>query len=441
MLSAAEYANTQSQLDNLPSELTAKQRNNLRRRLTKKLKEHDYAVQYTPFVPLPYIPYFINHTTSEPILRHLIQTATTSAEFTLDTESFRVYQQPNRPALIQLQIILPRHLSLVILVEMCHLPQAHQPSYRLIQDLFRVVFTPEKIIYLWGSTDEFIPFVIFNLFSLEQIANLTPINLQNEFKLYWNCLHPHQSRSSTSSLESPPKCLCETCIGKRPSESWSLQDSVAYELDEYLSKVFTDQNFSIGLDPRLFRLTVTEQQHRQQLTTYALHDCLSMQRLIIRMKNRRFNFHSHLIDSPLAHLISPSLLHFNHNTLPSASVPHQPSPQLTADERRIIHNRSCTLKQRKRLYTHVIIRRNIDPRFRITDIKNILKSHAVGYTAVNSSTSSLTEKRSLYIGITDGNQLPRFERVTRHLFTSAHYDAYQHAPHLSSRRSRRSYRR
>ena len=266
--------------------------------------------------------------------------------------------------------------------------------------------------------------------------------MQNEFKLYWNCLHKHPSRSSTSSLESPTRCLCEPCIGKLPSESWSLQDSVAYELNEYLSKVFTDQNFGIGLDPRLLRLTVTEQHHRHQLTTYALHDCLSLQRLIIRMKNRRFNFHSHRIDSPqLTPLISPSPPIFHHITPPSASVPHQPRPQLTADERRIIHNRSCTVKQRKRLYKHVIIRRNIDPRFRITDIKHILKSHAVDYAAVNSSTSSLTKKRSLYIGITDGDQLPRFECATRHFFTSAHFDAYQHAPHHFSRRSRRSYRR
>ena len=68
---------------------------------------------------------------------------------------------------------------------------------------------------------------------------------------------------------------------------------MAFELNEYLSKLLTNQNFHIGLDPDLYHLNAKQKHYRQQLTTYALYDCLSMERIIIQMKNKRFEFNSH----------------------------------------------------------------------------------------------------------------------------------------------------
>ncbi|CAF4900774.1 unnamed protein product, partial [Rotaria sp. Silwood2] len=141
---------------------------------------------------------------------------------------------------------------------------------------------------------ELFPFVNFQLFSHEQLHSITPINLQHQFKLFRNEQRQHHHRISTSDNILEDNCICEQCIGKKPSELWSLQDSTAYLLKEYLPKTLTREKFNIGLDPNLFNLDFKEKHYRQQLTTYALNACLSMQRILIQMKNAKFEikFHS-----------------------------------------------------------------------------------------------------------------------------------------------------
>ena len=48
-------------------------------------------MEFIPFEPLPHIQYFINRTTTEQCLRQLLQSATLSSEFTIDTESINIY--------------------------------------------------------------------------------------------------------------------------------------------------------------------------------------------------------------------------------------------------------------------------------------------------------------------------------------------------------------
>jgi hypothetical protein len=202
-----------------------------------------------------------------------------------------VFRQSNKPALIQLQILLPHDSSLILLIEVHHLPKQDDIVFKLIQQLFGIIFTPEKKIFVFGPKDELYPFVQFKLFSHDQIHNIKMINLQEEFKVYWNEHHPHQSIHSTS-LTTSINSMCEKCIGKNPSESWSLQDCVAFLLNEYLPKTLSTENFQIELDPELFEISHNEQQHRNLLSTYAKNDCLSIQRLIIQMKKHKFNFNS-----------------------------------------------------------------------------------------------------------------------------------------------------
>ncbi|CAF4655467.1 unnamed protein product [Rotaria sp. Silwood2] len=115
---------------------------------------------------------------------------------------------------------------------MYHLPNENHICFKLIKDLFEIIFSQDKKLYVWGSKVELKPFVIFKLFSYEQLNPMNPINLQENFKIFWNKQHPHKSSTSTSSNSSSDNCLCEACIGIGPSELWSLQNAVAFELNE-----------------------------------------------------------------------------------------------------------------------------------------------------------------------------------------------------------------
>ncbi|CAF1520490.1 unnamed protein product [Adineta steineri] len=204
---------------------------------------------------MPHIPYFINNKTTELTLQQLIQATTVTMEFAIDTESYNIYKQSNKPALIQLQMLLPYNLSLVILIKMHHLPNKNDPRFKLTQNLFQILFSKDKQIFMWGSKHELDPFTTFELFKQEQIDNINIINLQLKFKQHWTQQHPHQKKSDEIINDG---CLCERCLGKEASHTWSLQDGILYSFKEYLPKELTCVKFNIGLDHNLFTMNSDE---------------------------------------------------------------------------------------------------------------------------------------------------------------------------------------
>ncbi|CAF1507566.1 unnamed protein product [Rotaria sordida] len=514
MLSEAEYYTALQKLNNISSDIHRKHQQNYKQLLKKQIKEYEYKLKYEHFEPLPHIPYFINKITTEQTLHQLIQAATSSSEFIIDTESINIHKQKNKPALVQIQILLPYNLSLVMIVEMCHLPGDNTTRFTLIKQLFDLIITSNKQLYIWGTKDELFPFINFKLFSHEQLQSITPINLQHQFKLFWNEQHPHYDRISTLSNEAEDKCVCEKCIGKKSSEPWSLQDSIAYLLNEYLPKILTKEKFNIGLDPNLFDLDFSEKQYRQQLTTYALNDCLSMQRILIHMKNEKiefkFNSKKHIepklfqlspissdedddllytqrtsslythqkkfsnhiifsnkpstpsivtledkfplstrIDLPMSHQpeLMPSfndLQRYSHDwesirtnendiNLPdwtnaqstlnrdNQDESTNPREKLSDDQRKKMHNRSCTIKQRKRYYRNELIFKNIDHRFSIKQIKMIFQQQQIPFYIVNTKTTT-TNKRTLFVAIRNPESINIYEQQSRDLFTTTHYE-------------------
>ncbi|CAF2597574.1 unnamed protein product [Rotaria sp. Silwood2] len=185
--------------------------------------------------------------------------------------------------------------------------------------------------------------------------------------------------ASTSAHTSPFKI---TKYKKRNSSNWRpWQDAVVYELNEWLDKRSTISYFNIGLDPQLFQLNFKEQQDRQNFTIYAANDCLSMQRLLMKMQiititpttttiTNKFNVNLDDIEpissddeqpeseqQPQPQQQSRHIALTNTNRI---TYENQQPEQLTIEQRKQAHNRTCTLKQRKRLYKHEIIRRGID---------------------------------------------------------------------------------
>ena len=244
-----------------------------RRRLNKKLIEHDYATHLPPFTPLPHHRLFLNRFTNAQTLQEIIAVAETSSIFTLDTESVNVFQQPNRPALIQIQILLPDEPSLVLILEANHLPPEPSETFRQIRQLCRIVLDPRKKIFVWGSINELQSFLPFRLFTSEEITSSGNKNFQLRFQEHWQENHVHQLTN----------CECERCLGKSPTNTWSLQDAVAFQLKEWLDKRSTQSTFDIGLDPRFNTTDPAHRKLREQLSEYASNDCLAIERLLRNM--------------------------------------------------------------------------------------------------------------------------------------------------------------
>jgi hypothetical protein len=64
---------------------------------------------------------------------------------------------------------------------------------------------------------------------------------------------------------------------------------------------------------------------------------------------------------------------------------------------------------------------NIDRRFTIKKIKQILRQHNVSFNIANVSTSATTRKTLLYVGIWNPDQLDKYKYETREFFTTEHY--------------------
>ncbi|CAF1350629.1 unnamed protein product [Rotaria sordida] len=113
--------------------------------------------------------------------------------------------------------------------------------------------------------------------------------------------------------------------------------------------------------------------------------------------------------------------------------------ELSREERKRIHNRSYTLKQRKKLYQHEIIIHYIDHRFTITNIKMILRQNSVAFSAVNTSISSRTNRRTLYIGTKHKHLLSEYKQQIKYLFTTEHYKQFKRFNRSSCKDDRRSH--
>ncbi|CAF3497896.1 unnamed protein product [Rotaria sp. Silwood1] len=496
MLSQKEYENILWKYNNIPQSITGQPRKNIRQAYRKKLMEHYYASNYPPYEPSPYELIFINYRTTEETLIQLINIINSSTLFIIDTESVGVYKKPNKPALIQVQIITCELNSYILIIEVHHLPRSHVTTFLLIQQLFESLFQIKNTIYIWGQINELEKFIDFNLFSYDQIDLSHNINLQDNFKSYWNEHHPHIESSTTTANNQT--CICEQCIGIQENNLWSIQAATAYELHKWLDKRHTRSSFDIGLDPQLVHLNSKELEYRQLITQYAANDCDAMYQLLISMniiqqqssqsltieektdnhyelmlfdtneqneqelideqQTIHYKFqtpssnHNEPIESPIhsdkqmsddnneqqLQQTSPVELH------PINIKSQQRTQQLTEEEKRKIHNRTCTRKQRIRYYRNEIQRRNIDKRFKIRNIKRILRQHRIPITAVNFSTSPMTHQRTLHVGIKDISKKETYEIEIQNLFTDKHYEQLQYKKqhhHHHADRHRHEHRR
>ncbi|CAF0909911.1 unnamed protein product [Adineta steineri] len=481
MLSQTEYEDTLWKYNNIPQSITGKNRKNIRQLYRKKLIEHQYASTYPPFQSSPYELIFLNFKTPEKILNKLINIINSSSLFVLDTESVCVFKQENKSALIQFQIITRELNTYILIIEIHHLPKPHTSTFALIKTVFESLFQSSNQIYVWGLIEELANFTQFGLFTSDQIHRCTYKNLQHDFKLYWQKNHSHDSIIS--------KCICEQCLGIQANNPWSIQDAVGHQLHKWLDKRLTRSPFDIGLDPNLVQLNSNQVEYRQMITRYAADDCDAMFQLLISMDLINQQQSSPIVPDELddglelllfdidqqyeqelleQHQLTTTTDNTNNDEPMELSTsqdnqmlntnndepreqddqrtpPVEPEleserrrhrrPSITEDAKRIIHNRGCTLRQRRKYYRHEIIRNNFDPRFTVRNIKDILRQLHIPVTAVNfSQPSPVTGRRKLYIGIKNSFELKSSERKIYTLFTREHYEQFKHTKEKLYRR-------
>ena len=308
-------------------ELQSQQTSKGRRNLKKRLIEHEYATNLPPFTPAPHQQLYMNRFTSKQTLEQIMEAAQRTTSYTLDTESVNVFKQGNRPALIQIQMILSNTESTVLLIEMNHLPPTSPETFEQIRQICRIVFDPRNTIYTWGKITELDDFVPFRLFTSEQVHSPINRDLQQEFKTFWQKIHPHQSNT---------RCECESCLGKNSNEPWSLQDAVAHQLKLWLDKRFTRSSFDMGLDPAFSHSSLAQRQRQQNLTAYAANDCLSMATLVRAMN------HTHTHISTRDELMEPAAIEpighsFSTERNVTAGIHGSPAILPLAKKRRIDH--------------------------------------------------------------------------------------------------------
>jgi hypothetical protein len=551
MLSPEEINDIHCQLKQIPtSSFTNKRKRELRHELNKVLKEHEYASTYSPFEPTGYEIIFVNRRTSIDTLITLDTKIKQTNIFTLDTESIIRRFQSNVPALIQLQLCAEPS-SIVIIIEVHHLPEQNKKEFQLIQNLFNSLFVEENKILIWGEIKELEQFTQFNLFNLQQIYLSTNRNIQHEFKLYWKKVYPHHENSKQ-------KCQCRSCFGIDHDGPLALQDAVAFELGQWLDKRLTCQSFNIGLDPQLKRLNPREFQYRQSLWMYAANDCNAIYRIIIHSNiindqyseappvnqvnngilieeitnefndggiadeindeitldekgqaiivgesfsiinstNKSTTTSTRIYNEPPAiEQISsddeepmdpapkrkqlnkpternepvlpnddrplqtnnndqvnpgpssmnnteevhpdPSSINDTEQTNPPATYSKYKNP-LSEIERKKIHNKSRSKHQRVKAYTREIILYNIEKRFPVKMIKQMLKENGVSITQVNPVRSRRTGQITLYVGLKEPVQMKKYEEI-KELFT---YENYRRLfPHKFKKKEENQHRR
>lgn len=259
--------------------MARKNRNSRQRQLNTKFS---VLPTFLPFTDCQI--YLVNHLTSPMLLQDLIQLAKQTTRFTIDTEYDYVTHQP---ALLQIQFIHVQ--SIVLLFEACHLPHSSSPLFWLISALLKIIFEPTNVLVSWGNLFiELPPFADCRLLSHQLIDHMTTINVQGEFKQWYNEHFPHTCGLPALHTDSP-LCTCEHRPMKHINNQWSLQGAIAYTFSEFLDKSLTKSNWSrsLGCYSNFYQYSLMVNQEpkerHERLVLYAVNDCLAVTKLMMTL--------------------------------------------------------------------------------------------------------------------------------------------------------------
>ncbi|CAF4377749.1 unnamed protein product [Rotaria sp. Silwood2] len=221
--------------------------------------------------------YYIHRATSMDILNDLIDYASQTTHYTIDTED-QMQSPPHRSlaALIQIEFTYLNGPSIIILIETLHLPPENSQTFNKIKQLCKIIFSEGHHVYSWGELeDEMGKFCKFNLFDIDDINQVTPNNTQKGFKKWYNENYP-----------------TSIYLKENDNDKYSLQLAIYLTFNEWLNKRMTLANWGCGIDMKLETFTpkhpIQHNQHqiiedekyvRELMTIYAMNDCFSVTKL------------------------------------------------------------------------------------------------------------------------------------------------------------------
>ena len=214
-------------------------------------------------------------------LYNLIQRANITNSYTIDTEKDFVTHQP---ALFQIEFIGTE--SLVVVVQVCHLPPVGSSLLWMMQALFKTILTSSNKFYAWGNVKlelaDFVPCGLFSCQLLDQISDSTDV--QKQFKGWYNRTFTHECGLPSSVVNDHAVCTCPHRPMKQQNEPWSLQRTVAWTFSEFLDKTRTKSRWAqvVNHQHGIRRSDLVTQQRKSffdHLVLYAIDDCLSVTKL------------------------------------------------------------------------------------------------------------------------------------------------------------------
>ena len=243
-----------------PSGLTGKPLKNWVRNAEHALNNHRYQQDYPPFhIPSKYYRVFhLNRFTDSDTIQLIPDHIHDCVSFSVDTEND---DHSHEIALIQIHSIPVALPSVILLVELNHLPPRDTSRFRKFCEIFYSLFRSGNTIYGWGppvgQLEKALP---RRLFSFPLVCEC--INLQKEFALWF--------------AVKASSCVCDECLSFQYIHSrgpWSLQNAIRYVAEAFLDKSSTKSHWSYLLEPLHSPLS---SQSCHTMVTYALYDCLAV---------------------------------------------------------------------------------------------------------------------------------------------------------------------
>lgn len=215
--------------------------------------------------------YFHIHTeTPIDIIDDLIDYANEITTYTVDTEDQMRLRQESLGALIQIEFIYPNKPTIIILIETLHLPPRNSTLFEKISRLCKTIFKKGHLIYGWGKiTKEMNKMYRYKLFNIDDMNEITEVDVQSDFKRWFNETYPTSIHRKTAN-----------------NEKFSLQKAIYLTFNEWLDKRLTLADWGCALDVKSSMFTdqnhriINDEIHiRQLMILYAMNDCFSVTKL------------------------------------------------------------------------------------------------------------------------------------------------------------------